>query len=570
MLKNIRIVNIITKDVLHFISVGHLKIILTLFLFFVIFSQSSYSQVENLQIAHPVYKLLERYEARGYLPNMSLNDLPWQRSQVVEALNLINKHYEDLGDAEQSTLDNFLYEFDIKHKDSRVVFASSSDSTQILFDGLFSDDEKFIYRYRDSLHSVSFLPLAAIDVITRKNDDDFDKAIFGHFGFRLFGTLGNALGYNFRVTNGAMFSGNRDIALIDHQYAQNIKFAVLNSDVDYTESHLRYQNDWFYAGIGREARLTGAGYKQRLIVSDNSPAFDAIMIGARFEEFEYKFMHASLLSMPETFFGWETGPNVVFTPKYMVTHRFSFRPSWGEVSFWENIIYSGRYYDLAYLNPLSFLKSTEHSLRDRDNAGMGVDATVRIVDGFQIKGTYFLDDIIFSEIGNGFWGNKSAYNIGFLWNINSLIDLGAEYASVEPYTFSHFNLQNSMTNDAYIVSSYLQPNSDRISLFGNIWWGSRYPIEFNLSYMKHGRNIYNEDGELVRNVGGSALQTRRVEDDGYDITFLDGDVEYLTSFELKSAYELIRGFNIQLSYTLYSLNSDINHYFRFIFRFDEF
>jgi hypothetical protein len=545
-------------------------LIIIIFAIIFLFVDKSYSQVENLQIAHPVYQYLERLEARGYLPSMSLNDIPLQRSQVVEALNLINRKSAKLSESEKSTLENFLLEFGIKPKNSRVLFASTSDSTQILFDGLISDDEKYIYKYKDSSHSVSFLPLASADIMTRYNDAGFDKAIIGHLGFRLYGTLGKSLGYNFRVTNGSLFSGNKDVALIDHKYSQNIKFAVLNSDVDYTESHLRYQNDWFYAGIGREVRLTGAGYKQRLIVSDNSPAFDAITLGARIKGFEYKFTHSSLISLPETYFGWETGPNIELIPKYMVTHRFSIRPEWGEVSFWENVIYSNRFYDLGYLNPLSFLKSIEHSLRDRDNSGMGLDATIRIVDGLQIKGTYFLDDVIFSNIGTGYWGNKSAFNLGLMLSLSEPIDIGIEYSRVEPYTFSHFNIQNSMTNDSYIVSSNLQPNSDKITLFGNYWWGSRYPLEISLSYQKHGKNIYDSEGNLIKNVGGSALQTRRSEDpyDGY--IFLDGDVEYISSFDIKTGYEFIRGFNCQINYKLYALNSNIDHYVRFVLRFDEF
>lgn len=530
----------------------------------------SFSQVENLQIAHPVYKLLERAESKGYLKNITMNDLPLQRSQVIEALNQIESKRNSLSDSEKSTLDNFLLEFGIKKQKSFTLFSSSSDTNQILFDGLFSDDEKFVYRYIDSKHSVSLSPLASSDNIIRYNDGSHNAVIIGHLGFRLFGTLGNSLGYNLRVTNGSVLSGDKDISFIDQYYSQNIKFAILNSDVDYTESHIRYQNDWFYAGIGREYRLTGSGYRTRLVMSDNSPAFDALTLGARFHGFEYKFMHSSLLALPQTHFGWETGPNIEIVPKYMVTHRFSVRPSWGEISFWENIIYSNRFYDLAYLNPLSFLKSLEHSLRDRDNSGMGVDATIRIFDNLQIKGTYFLDDVIFSNIGTGYWGNKSALNVGLMYSPDLPVDLGIEYTRVEPFTFSHFNVQNSMTNDGFLVGSYLQPNSDKLSFFGNIWWGNRFPIEFNISYLRHGKNIYDSQGNLVRNVGGSALQTRRSEDpyDGYFL--LDGDAEFITTADVKAGWEIIRGFNIQTSYRLVSLNSDIKHYFRLVFRIDEF
>lgn len=531
---------------------------------------SIYSQVENLQIAHPVYQFLERAEARGFLPTMSMNDLPLQRSQVISALEMISDNDSMLNSADKKTLEKFLVEFGIKAQNTRVLFESSTDSTQILFEGLISDEEKFLYRYKDSVHSASLIPLASAELMTRKNDDGSDKALLGHLGFRLFGTLGNSLGYNLQVTNGVLFSGNRDIALTDWKYAQNIKFAVLNSDIDYTESHIRYQNGWFYAGIGRESRLTGAGYKQRLVMSNNPPAFDALMIGARIKGFEYKFMHASLLSLPQTYFGWETGPNVSFVPKYMVTHRLSVRPSWGEVSFFENIIYTDRFYDLGYLNPLSFLKSVEHSLRDRDNSGMGFDATIRIVDGIQLKGTYFLDDVIFSNIGKGYWGNKAAWNIGVMWSSELPIDFGAEYSRVEPFTFSHFNVQNSMTHDSYIVSSQLQPNSDRFTVFGNYWWGSRYPLEVAVSYRRHGSNVEDGDGNLVKNVGGSALQTHSVGDPIFGYTFLDGDAEFVTSLDVKTGYEFIRGFNFMINYTMYAINSDVNHYVRFVLRFDEF
>ncbi|MBX3043667.1 MAG: hypothetical protein KIT33_02855 [Candidatus Kapabacteria bacterium] len=532
--------------------------------------QVAFSQVENLQISHPVYQYLERAEARGFLPNMSLNDLPLQRGQVIEALKMINENDTLLSDSERNTLRRYLIEFGINSQTSRIVFPSSTDSTQILFSGLLTDDEKFIYRYKDSTHSASFIPLASAELMTRNNNDGFDKAFLGHLGFRLFGTLGNSLGFNLQVTNGALLNGNRELALTDMKYSQNIKFAVLESDIDYTESHIRYQHDWFYAGIGRESRLTGAGFKQRLIMSDNPPAFDAIVIGARTKGFEYKFMHASLLSLPQTYFGWETGPNVKFVPKYMVTHRLSVRPSWGEISFFENIIYSDRFYDLGYLNPLSFLKSLEHALRDRDNAGMGIDATVRIVDGVQVKGTYFLDDVIFSNIGKGYWGNKAAWNLGVMYSPTIPFDFGVEYTRVEPFTFSHFNIQNSMTHDSYIVSSYLQPNSDRFTFFGNYWWGNRYPLEFAVSYRRWGRNVFDEDGELIKNVGGSALQTHRPGDPTLGYLFMDGDAEYLTTLDLKTGYEFFRGFNFMVHYTLYSINSEIDHFVRFTLRFDEF
>ena len=98
-----------------------------------------------------------------------------------------------------------------------------------------------------------------------------------------------------------------------------------------------------------------------------------------------------------------------------------------------------------------------------------------------------LDDLIFSKIGTDYWGNKAAYSLGALYAFPSW-NIGAEYAKVYPYTYSHFNVQNSMTSDGQIITGSLAPNSDELSLFGSLWYGNRYPIQFLISYRRHGAN----------------------------------------------------------------------------------
>ena len=83
-------------------------------------------------------------------------------------------------------------------------------------------------------------------------------------------------------------------------------------------------------------------------------------------------------------------------------------------------------------------------------------------------------------IGKNYWGNKSAFNIGAMAALAGGFDAGIEYSRIEPYTYSHFNRQNSMTNDGFLFSTYLMPNSDKYSLFMDWWWGNRYPLELEI------------------------------------------------------------------------------------------
>ncbi len=534
-----------------------------------------YSQVEHVPITHPVYNFLLRAETKGYMPHYSMSELPLQRKEVVNALKMADENRDELSSAEIKVLNLYMTEFELLERVNAVVIYSKSDTNQVLSKRFISSDEKFIYHYQDSSHNVNISPLGSIEEIVENNDESGRNVTLGNLGIRLFGTIDNMVGYYLQATNGVIISGDRQLALIDPKIGQNVKFAELGSDFDFSESHVIFQKDWFYASIGRESRLVGSGLDQRLFTSTHAPPYDALSLGVKFKNFEYDFTHGSLLALPSSYFG--VGYYAEIPSKYMASHRFALQPAWGEIGFWENVIYSDRPVDLSYLNPLSFFKSLEHANKDRDNSIMGLDATIRPIDGLQVKGTFLLDDIKFGEIGNNWWGNKTAWNLALIAALPGAVDIGCEYSRVEPYTFSHFNPQNSMTNDSLIYGSYILPNSDRSLLRMQWWWGGRYPIRLDISYTRHGSNIYNAQDSLVKNVGGDPLQTRRPRNpdtgfpgDSYRVEFLEGDVTELFQLEVAAGYEIIRGFNIQGLYRLESVDGEVGHVFRLAFRFEDF
>jgi len=525
------------------------------------------AQVEHVPITHPVYSFLLRAESKGLLEHFSLSALPLQRKEIVTALETIGKD-KTLSEAELSTLMKFETEFEIRNRKNAVVIYSASDSNQVLSGRMFSDDEKFIYRYKTDKYNVNFSALGSIESITQLTDEGNRNVQTANLGIRMFGTLTDHFGYYISATNGVIAGGETLLALEEiRNLRQNVKFADLGSDFDFSESHVRFDYDWFYAVVGRESKLIGAGINHRMFASDNSPPSDAISVGAKFKTFEYRFTHAGLLAVDRDTLN--VGFNAYIPTKYLVTHRFAVRPAWGEIAFWEGIVYTKRPVDFAYLNPLSFFKSLEHALHDRDNSMMGLDATIRPFDGLQLKGSFFLDDIKIDEIGTGYWSNKTAWNIGAIYALPFNTDIAVEYARVEPYTFTHFDSLNAMTNDELLVGSYLLPNSDEISVSANIWTGWRYPIKMKFSYSRHGENYYDEDGNYV-NVGGDPSKVMMIERDSYRVTFLDGIRNDVYRFQLSAGKELARGFNLQAMYLFRSTNEIITHGFRVKLAFEDF
>ncbi len=538
-----------------------------LILILALYSFDLYSQVEHITISNPVYSFLQKLENQNLLGRYNLNDLPLSKGRIIEMLKLAENN-PSISIDDKETISLFLREFDNEKVYAAVLIGSNTDSLNILSSEFYGDNEKYLYLYKDSSYFTSVRPLGSIDIITQSTDNSSKYSLIGNLGLRFSGSIDNSFGYSLQATNGILLGGDREVAFYDNRYNKNIKFVFYKDDIDFTESHINYQNNWFRASLGREYRQIGAGFFNHFIVSDNSPSFDAISLGAEFSNFKYKYMHSSLLGFANQVGGWETGFNITIPSKYLAMHRFSVFGDWGEVSFFEHVVYSDRQIDLAYLNPISFFKSLEHSLRDRDNAGIGLDFTIK-TDIAQIKGTYFMDDVRFEKIGTGYWGNKAAWNLGIGTNIFNSIDMKIEYARVEPYTFSHFNRQNSMLNDGYLINSYLNPNSDRISLGLNFWYGARYPISVEYSYTKHGKNIIDDEGNIIRNVGGDALWTKK-ETDSDVVEFLDGNREFISNIKVTYIYEFIRGFNLNLVYNLISINDSINHYTRLILRFDNF
>ncbi len=538
---------------------------------FLLTTSTLVAQVEHTPVYHPVYTFLTRLEARGFLGNISLSQLPLQRSQVIEALKNAQSFSQDLSTSEQNTLIRFLREFRIIERKNATVFPSRSDSIQVLSTEMFDEiAEKLLFFYADSTNMISIYPLGSLEPMVVKNSNSSEdlSGVLGQIGGRIHGSIGDNFGYFLQTTNGTVLQGNRLIGFEIPKLSQNIKFSKFNSDFDFTESHIRFQKDWFYGILGRENRLVGAGYLQRTFLSDNAPPMDALQVGAKFETFEYRYTHASLLGIP---IGNVTGGfSTVIPPKYLAMSRFSYKPTWGEISFIQSTVYSSRNFDLAYVNPFTFLKSVEHSLRDRDNSMMGLDATIRPISRVQIRASFLMDDISFSTLNTDWWHNKFSSTVGLLYASPFGSDLIVEYTRNSPYVFTHFNVQNSMTNDGIEFSGFVPPNSDILSFHTVNWWlGNRYPITLTASYQRYGRNQYDSTGQLIFNAGSDVLQTRRPFDSEF-IKFLEGDLQKIVTLQSTIGYEIIRGYSVHGVVKAQFIDTSTKLTGQIIFRFEDF
>jgi hypothetical protein len=527
------------------------------------------AQVENVPVSHPIYSFLKRMQVKGCISDVSFFQIPFSRNYIIELLKIVRSKDSLIASSDKELLRHYENEFGINDYPKAVLIRSRTDSTMLLFKRLFSSDEKYIYHFYDSLNSVSVRPLGSFNLLRRVAKDSDNKAAYANLGFRVYGTISNLVGYYLQLTNGKFLVGERDFAISeDKALAHSVKFTLLNSDFDLTESHIRLEKDWFYCGIARETRFLGSGISQNIVVSDNAPPMDEFYTGVKFKNFRYNFSNFSLIAKSKNNF--QTSVNADIPPKYFVIHTASFIFQRWNLTYFQSVMYSGRSIELAYINPLTFIKSVEHSLHDRDKVSMGLSLEVVPLRNLQILGTWMMEDMVFSEIGKGFWGNKTAWNVACLYAFDFPVDIGIEYTRVEPYMFTHFNNVNNRTNDGRLIGTYLKPNSDELAVLLRSFWLGRYPLSLRISYQRHGDNVVDDSGKVVRNVGGD-FNTNYTNTSSYRVTFLDGIRNDLFRIDLGFGFEIVKNLNFQGYYSLRKYRDNpIEHFFKVVLRLYEF
>ncbi len=499
---------------------------------------SSTAQVENVPVSNQVYEFIDRLGVRGILPLANLTVIPMSRGSVAELLRKAEEKRAELSGAEAGYLDKFNIEF------ARELDAAGEKALGI-FDGepvgdFFSEREKYLYHYSDSSATLYLEFLGSLEA--RMGDGDSWDAAGSYFethGFRARGTIKGRLGYFAQVTNGTLY-GDREFALSDPRLRTSVKFNELNSPYfDFAEAYLRADLSWFNLELGREFLKLGTGYSDRLFLSDNAPAMDLVKLDASYGCVRYAFIHGSLIMEPAWYEGLAPDDPSWQVNKYVAIHRLDLA-LFGllNVAFFEAVVYDRTSPELAYLNPLIFLKSAEHSLGDRDNTMLGFDLELFPFAGYKLFGGLLVDDVDFSKMGTGWWGNQFAWQGGgYLSNVAGIddIDLHAEYARIEPYVYSHRITGNAFTSGEFGLGHNLQPNSDEwlARIVARPWASFRGSIGVRSN--RHGANVV-EDGAVVFNAGGDRLVGHR-DGDGDTADFLAGDLIETKYIELRAWYE---------------------------------
>lgn len=511
----------------------------------------AHTGVGSVAVEEPVYQLLRHFSIRGIIEGYSESVLPLSEYTIVEFL--LQVPVDQLSQSERDLREKYLRTYAREPFDAVTVFPAE-DATPLFFEGIPTDKDKYLYRWRDTStkSDLQVNGLASLE-FRQRLEPESGNVMLGMIGGRIRGTLSGHVGYFLEATNGSVLGGDTSLALEDPKIGQNKNFAVFSNHkfFDNTTAELSYTYDWFTAKLARTPLSVGGGYSgDNVFVSPGIPPMDFLSLGAKVGAVRYAAIVSSLLGdarysarLDSTLYS--VGPGAYIDPKYLVLHHVSILlGNEVEFGFTDMTIFSRRF-ELAYLNPFSFLKSVEHSLNDRDNGLLGAHVRWRIVPGVEVRAQALMDDVIFSRIGTGWWGNKFAWQFGAFWAAPfgfRDMDIAAEYTHVEPFMYTHFNTQNNFTTSGAIIGSPIGPNSKRF--LGKIHYRptAKLAIELTASLVQHGENVYDSAGAIVYNAGADIEHTVTTSAEG-EGTFNILGGRRVNSFTLDGSvqYELWRG-----------------------------
>ncbi len=441
----------------------------------------------DLALEHWAYDYLDRLKVKGLLDDcLFLNQTrPLSREDVAAAIWQITQHVSAgdvrISDVERSQLEWLQREFAEELQDHPLPTLPQERRLFSWSDGKRGVVIETVGQGRGSLGRVHDSSRRLLDL----------RAVIRTRGF-----LGKELSYAASVVKGQVRSNldrvtEEDVGLTGYFDRQGSY-----GYYDWSHAHVNVRFPWFEIQLGRQPVSWGPGIRGNLALSSHPPAYDFIHIRAGVRRVRFIHLHGSLMSeMKREYITPEGFSRSEYANKFLAAHRLEVAPvSWLEFGLTEAIIYGERDLDLAYVNPLVFFWSAQHSSHDRDNEAMGADLWIRPVPGMSLYGALFLDEIYLKKVFAEDARNKVAVQGGiYLVDLMGLedTDLRMEYARVQPCVYTHKFVANTYRHDGVCLGHWLEENGDDLYLAARHRFSRQIRVAVEVARTRQG-----EKGEL--------------------------------------------------------------------------
>ncbi len=535
------------------------RIILTLIILvnFILVAQSEYVPVTNR-----VYEFLERMESLHLLDSYNSFEVPKDRKEIASYINQVIQHNLKLDPVDKEILEDLKSEFEYE------LYGTLNNAQSIISGedyNPFNQKEHYLFSHSEKNKFNLFINLIGEAEGIFLNGKEPEKNLSSStwlYGGEIRGTVLDKLGFYIKGTNGIV-AGNLEAALLKRELKSNFKLNLAPDEkfFDETEGYISADFDLVKLKFGRQKFDVGYG-PFKMISGANSPAFDYLSFKIGYSFFNFSYYHSKIGGKSTVVDDSIQGSVSNVAEKYFGYHRIGFDISRHfKLGIGEMIIYGDRPMDFSYVNPFNFYKTVEHSNQDRDNAMLFADMSNNSIEGLKLYATLLIDDLNAGKIGTGWWGNQTMISAGLnSYNLYPVapVDLSLQYIRIEPYTFTHRLIKNNFTNMGYSLGPDIEPNSELFFCQINYRFNHRLNLSASLALINHGANPVDENGVVIKNVGGTINLGHRLQD-AAEVEFLDGAQEVLRTYSFRLSYEPFNQLFVSISafYRNHSLQKSI-------------
>jgi hypothetical protein len=280
---------------------------------------------------------------------------------------------------------------------------------------------------------------------------------------------------------------------------------------DYSEMRggISWAWKWGYLALIKDHFSWGSGYNGSNILSGRTPSFAHIRLNIKPASWvELNYIHGWLVSevidSSRSYLTPQGKYRAVYRNKYLASNFITITPwKYLNFSFGNSIIYSDNTIQPAYLIPLMFYKSIDHTLShgiENQNSQMFFDLSIRNIKHVHLYGSVFIDDWKTSRITSATEHNLVSWKGGLRlsnWPLPGL-SLTTEYTRSNPVVYKHKIPDLTYASNRYNLGHYLGDNSEELYIL--LSYKPIRGLELSLSWMDaiHGNEYaYNSGNEAT-------------------------------------------------------------------------
>jgi hypothetical protein len=413
------------------------------------------------------------------------------------------------------------------------------------FKGVKGQRRRDLFYYKDSLFSLTINPILGGELFTNSSG----KATYWRNGIE-------ATAY---VQNWSFFASLRDNhekpllglpAFLTQREGGHLKGTTDWSDM---QGGVTYSWKWGNAGLVKDDVQWGNNYNGANILGGNNPSFIKFKLQINpVKWFSFNYFHGWLNSMvvdsSRSFWvtnSYGTDYREAYHKKFMSANMFTFTPyKYLNISAGNSIIYDNATINPAFLVPVFFYKSVDHSVSsgiNNMNSQMFFDISSRQIKNLHLYGTLFVDELAVSRFFKNDEWNFFSWKAGFRLSNLPVRDLSftTEFTYTYPLAFQHNVPTLTFESNGYNLGYYLRDNSRE-------WYVA-------LDY----RPVRTLDIKLwfidaIRGPDYTELGTPRASDPP-----LDSIAWHNTSFGLKGSYQVINDLYVWGSFVYSDVRGDV-------------